>query len=87
MLLVCVSKCFNHICELKTIHAIRHLTHVSYICVGEQVIISKLLILCLNEVLCGYTKSLLCGYFLIWTSVLLSDPFAKNGLKTTSTKY
>ena len=50
-------------------------------------IISKLLILCLNEVLCGYTESLLCGCFLIWTFVLISDLFAKYGLKTTSTKY
>ena len=50
-------------------------------------IISKLLILCPNEVLCGYTESLLCDYFLIWTSVLISDLFAKYGLKTASTKY
>ena len=56
MLLVWVSKYFNHICELKTIHTIRHLTHVPYIRVGEQVIISNLLILCPNEVLCGYTR-------------------------------
>ena len=64
-----------------------HLTHIPYICVGGQMIISKLLILCPNEVLCGYTESLLCDYFLIWTSVLISDLFAKYGLKTASTKY